>query len=423
MPYRIEYTRTNPRTKREQTVVKFRGQLRYNGKTYSKLFETESLALDWEEQKSKELSGVSAITALIEETNQVDMRQLLQAHYSKKLSKQSETSRKSNENRCLKQIPSVKIPYKAIQHRINNYKYSKTIVKAMLDCEFDYVNDGIRFGDFFASTVDFYIIKAYIEVRKDHGIANNTLLRELTTISGAFTNAYDYFKQFENGIQNPVKLLPKGIKPKPQNDRKTVLSDDDIGKIAQFLSLKTNLEPYWCFIQCIYSGVRRVECLRMEWENIDWKKQLVHLTEKQTKNGRAREVPLHDEFFNYLKEHRKASGKIFKLTYYNMRAYWVDALKQNDLYDNPRTRPIWNDTRRTAITTNLRRSEGNTFQLAKVFGVKPSEIEKEQKKIGSDIQDIIKKLQNGEPLTPKEISLLSGHQNSDITHQTYNADR
>jgi integrase len=161
----------------------------------------------------------------------------------------------------------------------------------------------------------------------------------------------------------------------------------------------------------------------MEWENIDWKKQLVHLTEKQTKNGRAREVPLHDEFFNYLKEHRKASGKIFKLTYYNMRAYWVDALKQNDLYDNPRTRPIWNDTRRTAITTNLRRSEGNTFQLAKVFGVKPSEIEKEQKKIGSDIQDIIKKLQNGEPLTPKEISLLSGHQNSDITHQTYNADR
>lgn len=423
MPYRIEYTRTNPKTKREQTVVKYRGQVRFNGKTYTKLFDTESLALEWEEEKANELNGISGIKALTDETNEVDIRQLLRAHYTKTLSKQSETARKSNENRCLKLIPSVKIPYKAIQHRINNYKYSKAIVKAMLNWEFDYVNDGIAFGDFFVSTVDFYIIKAYIEVRKEKGIANNTLLRELTTISGAFTNAYDYFKQFENGIQNPVKQLPKGIKPKPQNDRKVILSDEDIGKIAQFLSLKTNLEPYWCFIQCIYSGVRRVECLRMEWENIDWKKQLVHLTDKQTKNGRAREVPLHDEFFNYLKENRKASGKIFKLTYYNMRAYWVDALKQNDLYDNPRTRPIWNDTRRTAITTNLRRSEGNTFQLAKVFGVKPSEIEKEQKKIGSDIQDIIKKLQNGEPLTPKEISLLSGHQNSDITHETYNADR
>jgi uncharacterized coiled-coil DUF342 family protein len=61
--------------------------------------------------------------------------------------------------------------------------------------------------------------------------------------------------------------------------------------------------------------------------------------------------------------------------------------------------------------------------LAKVFGVKPSEIEKAKKKVSEDIQDIIKKLQNGEPLTVKEISVLSGHGTTDITHETYNADR
>jgi integrase len=424
MAYRMEYTRKNPKTKREQTVIKWRGQVRDGKKTHTKLFDEESQALDWEVAKGKELSGLADIEIAIDEANEVDMRQLLQAHFKKRLSKQSATSLKANENRSLKQIPSVKIPYVAIQHRINNYKYSKSIVNAMLNREYDYHNDGIEFGDFFVSTVDFYLISKYIEVRKEQGIANNTLLRELTIISGAFTNAYDYYKQFENGIANPVRQLPRGIKPKPENDRKVILSNDDISKIAEFLSIKTNLEPYYCFVQCVFSGVRRVECLRMEWQNIDWDKQLVVLTKEQTKNGKARDIPLQDEFFDYLKTNKKNSGAIFKLTFSNFRAYFVDALKQSGLYDKPQGQRITQmDIRRTAITTNIRRSEGNLFQLAKVFGVKPSEIEKAKKKVSEDIQDIIKKLQNGEPLTVKEISVLSGHGTTDITHETYNADR
>ena len=420
--YTVEYSRKNPETKRNITVVKYRAQVKHNGKAYTKLFDTEREAKDWEAQKEKELSGMAGVEKLIDEANKVTLRMLLAEHFKRHLSGQSPNSFKTNQNRSLKAIPEFKIPYELIHNRINKYKYSKTIEKAILEQtlnrSFDYMKDGIPFGDFFVETVDIQLIIAYIKSRK---VKPNTLLRELSTISGAFTHAFKYYPEFEDGIENPVKKLPRNEKPKPDNSRRTVINEEQTLKIAEYLHLKANQEPYYCFIQCIYSGCRRVESLSMEWENIDWKKQTVLIP--KTKNGKPRDIPIEPSFLEHLKEQKKDIGKVFKLTYFNMRAYWVEATKHLGYYDNERDRLYFHDTRRTAITNNLRQADGNNFKLAKVFGLKPTEIEKQKTAIDQDMSGIIRKLQNGEKLTPKEVSLLAGHSNTNVTNDTYNADR
>ena len=420
--YQISYPKKNPLTKREIKVSKFRAQVKHKGKSHSKLFDTKHEAIAWVEEKEKELSGMLAVENLINEANKITMRMLLKEHFKQHLSKQSPNSFKTNQNRTLKAIPEFKIPYEAISSRINKYKYSKAIelafIEQMRNQTYDIVTNGIPFGDFFVETVDMQLTIAYINSRK---VKPNTLLRELSTISGAFTNAFKYFKEFDDGLDNPVRKLPRGEKPKPDNSRRTIINEEQTLKIAEYLSMKANQEPYYCFIQCIYSGCRRVECLSMQWENIDWKGQTVFIP--KTKNGKPRDIPLEPSFFEHLKEIRKDSGAVFKLTYFNMRAYWVEATKQLGYYDNERERLYFHDTRRTAITNNLRQAEGNNFKLAKVFGLKPTEIEKKKIAIEQDLSAIIRKLQNGEKLTPKEISLLAGHSNVNITNDVYNSDR
>jgi integrase len=420
--YKVEYSRKNPETKRNITVIKHRAQVKHNGKVHTKLFDTEYDAKLWETEKEKELSGMAGVEKLINESNKVTLRMLLAEHFKRHLSSQSPNSFKTNQNRSLKAIPEFKIPYELIHNRINKYKYSKTIEKAIIEQtlneSFDYMKNGIPFGDFFVETVDMQLIIAYIKARK---VKPNTLLRELSTISGAFTHAFKYFPEFEDGIENPVKKLPRNEKPKPDNSRRTVINEEQTLKIAEYLHMKANQEPYYCFIQCIYSGCRRVECLSMEWQNIDWKNKTVLIP--KTKNGKSRDIPIEPSFLEHLKEQKKDIGKVFKLTYFNMRAYWVETTKHLGYYDNARERIFFHDTRRTSITNNLRQAEGNNFQLAKVFGLKTTAIEQQKTAMDQDLSGIIRKLQNGEKLTPKEISLLAGHSNTNVTNDTYNADR
>lgn len=103
--YTVEYSRKNPETKRNITVVKYRAQVKHNGKAHTKLFDTEREAKDWEAQKEKELSGMATVENLIAEANKITMRMLLAEHFKQHLSKQSPNSYKTNQNRSLRAIP------------------------------------------------------------------------------------------------------------------------------------------------------------------------------------------------------------------------------------------------------------------------------------------------------------------------------
>ena len=414
----VSYFVKNPDTGRKIKKTKFRVQIRTKDVKVSKLFNLEQDAIQYE-KKCLENKALSVVNGLIDEVEAVDVRLLLKSHFNETLSKQAESSFKTNQNRCLSAIPNFKIPYKLISARIDKYKYSKALIDKMLNRQFDFKNEGIEFGQFFVNTIDFHLMMAYVQARKDSGIADNTILRELSTISGAFERIYKYFpKEFPDSILNPVKMIPKAEKPKPYHGRKRVLNDSEALAIAQWLKMKANQEPFYVFVQCLYTGARKSEVLRINWENVNMEKGTIFLP--KTKNGKSRTIDIEDSFKEYLMENRQKSGKVFNLTGWNFRQYWVDALRALGMYD-VEDRLHFHDTRRTSISRNIKAMGSSSFQLAKVFGTTPQAIETAKSEI-DQLPNIFAKLKNGEKLTEAEIMKLAGHSSINTT-QIYNSDR
>ena len=142
-------------------------------------------------------------------------------------------------------------------------------------------------------------------------------------------------------------------------------------QIAEWMKLKANQEPYYLFVTCLESGARKSEVLGAQWENVNLQLWSIHIP--KTKNGKPRDIMIPDDedFREWLKANRLAKGPIFKLTAWNFRQYWVDALKALGLYDDPDTRLHFHDTRRTALTKLIRQKRSNNFQIAKEMGVSP----------------------------------------------------
>jgi integrase len=419
--YPIKYKVLSKETGRKVSVTRWRVQIRKGGENLSKLFDEESTARSWEEQELHRINtGVpqNLIFDMKYQLEMPDMRRLLKDYFTHYMSKQAASSFKTNQNRCLRAIPAIPIYLKDLGAKINNYRYKNTIVDAMLNRQ--YSSDSIDLGDFKIDTIDFWLLIAFIESRKKSGLKSNTILREISTISSAFEKIYKlYPEQFPNGLMNPVKMLPKGEKPKAYLGRKRVLSDEEAVQIAEWLKLKANQEPYYLFTSCLESGARKSEVLGAQWENVNLNLWSIHLP--KTKNGKPRDIMIPDDedFREWLKANRLAKGPIFKLTAWNFRQYWVDALKALDLYDDPDTRLHFHDTRRTALTKLIRQKRMNNFQIAKEMGVSPQTVETTIQAMPDRLAEVFAKLRSGQALNEEEIMLLAGHSSSAMTNVYY----
>lgn len=419
--YPIKYKVLNKETGRKVSVTRWRVQIRKGGENLSKLFDDESVARSWEEQELYRINAGVPQNLIFDQKYQLempDMRALLRDYFNGFMSQHSPTSLKTNQNRCLRAIPQVPIYLKDLGPRIDNYRYQNTVVDAMLGRTYN--KDYIEFGQFKLDTVDFWLLMAYMDSRRRTGIKNNTLLREISTISSAFEKVYKLFpEKFPNGLMNPVKMLPKGEKPKAYLGRKRVLSDDEAVQIAEWLKLKANQEPYYLFITCLESGARKSEVLGAQWENVNLNLWSIYIP--KTKNGKPRDImiPEDDDFRQWLKDNRLAKGPIFKLTAWNFRQYWVDALKALGLYDDPDTRLHFHDTRRTALTKLIRQKRLNNFQIAKEMGVSPQTVETTIQNMPDRLAEVFAKLRSGQALNEEEIMLLAGHSSSSITNIYY----
>lgn len=419
--YPIKYKVLNKETGRKVSVTRWRVQIRKGGENLSKLFDDEAVARSWEEQELHRINTGVPQNLIFDQKYQLempDMRRLLKDYFEQYMSKHSPTSLKTNSNRCLRAIPQIPIYLKELGPKIDNYRYKNTIVDAMLGRTFN--KDHIEFGNFKIDTVDFWLLIAYIESRKSTGIKNNTILREISTISSAFEKVYKlYPEQFPHGLMNPVKMLPKGEKPKAYLGRKRVLSDDEAVQIAEWLKLKANQEPYYLFVTCLESGARKSEVLGAQWENVNFNLWSIHIP--KTKNGKPRDIMIPDDedFREWLKANRLAKGPIFKLTAWNFRQYWVDALKALGLYDDPDTRLHFHDTRRTALTKLIRQKRSNNFQIAKEMGVSPQTVEQTIQNMPDRLAEVFAKLRAGHALTEDEIMMLAGHGSSAMTNVYY----
>jgi len=130
-------------------------------------------------------------------------------------------------------------------------------------------------------------------------------------------------------------------------------------------------------------------------------------------------IPDDDEFRQWLKSNRIARGPIFKLTPWNFRQYWVDALKALGLYDDAATRLHFHDTRRTALTKLIRQKRLNNFQIAKEMGVSPQTVETTIQAMPDRLAALFAKLRSGQALSEDEIMMLAGHSSSTMTNAYY----
>lgn len=419
--YPIKYKVLNKETGRKVSVTRWRVQIRKGGENISKLFDDEAIARSWEDQELTRINmGVepNLIFDMKYQLEMPDMSALLRDYFNQHMSKHSASSFKTNQNRCLRAIPSIPIYLKDLGPKIDNYRYQNTIVDAMVGRTYN--KNYIEFGQFKIDTVDFWLLIAYMDSRRRTGIKNNTILREISMISSAFEKIYKlYPEKFPHGLMNPVKMLPKGEKPKPYLGRRRVLSDDEAVQIAEWMKLKANQEPYYLFVTCLESGARKSEVLGAQWENVNLQHWSIHIP--KTKNGRPRDImiPEDEEFREWLKKNRLAKGPIFKLTPWNFRQYWVDALKALGLYDDPDTRLHFHDTRRTALTKLIRQKRLNSFQMAKEMGVSPQTVETTVQNMPDRLAEIFAKLRAGHALNEDEIMMLAGHGSISMTNAYY----
>ena len=243
--YPIKYKVLNKETGRKVSVTRWRVQIRKGGENLSKLFDEESVARSWEEQELHRINTGVPQNLIFDQKYQLempDMKGLLHEYFNQYMSKQAASSFKTNQNRCLRAIPSIPIYLKDLGPKIDNYRYQNTVVDAMLGRTYN--KDHIEFGQFKIDTVDFWLLIAYMDSRRKNGIKDNTILREISTISSAFEKVYKiYPEKFPNGLMNPVKMLPRGEKPKAYLGRKRVLSDDEAVQIAEWMKLKANQPP------------------------------------------------------------------------------------------------------------------------------------------------------------------------------------
>ena len=147
--YPFKYKVLNRETGRKVSVTRWRVQIRKNGENINKVFDDEALARSWEEQELHRINtGVpqNLIFDMKYQLEMPDIRRLLKDYFDQFMSKQAASSLKTNQNRCLRAIPSIPIYLKDLGSKIDDYRYKNTVVDAMIARTFN--KDHIEFGNF-----------------------------------------------------------------------------------------------------------------------------------------------------------------------------------------------------------------------------------------------------------------------------------
>lgn len=197
-------------------------------------------------------------------------------------------------------------------------------------------------------------VNDYVTQRRDKGIKNSTINRELSLLRRAFGLGYR---------EEPplVKTMPKIPKLAEKNIRKGFFDHDD------FLKLRSHLPEYLrgLLTFAYYTGSRRGEILGLKWNQIDLKATVVRLEPGETKNLEGRTIPLPQELHEIL-----AASRQHRDTYYprcefvfsrdgqrirSFKTAWLAGCKKAGLV-NAEGKPtrIFHDLRRTGVRNLIR---------------------------------------------------------------------
>ncbi len=142
--------------------------------------------------------------------------------------------------------------------------------------------------------------------------AKASVNRELAQLSKMFSLAVDY-GYIEANPSRRVKLYTV------DNARDRVLTPEEEEKLKTLLVGKRSHLREIAFL-ALYAGMRRGEILKLEWHEVDFGNDLIHLPAEKTKTNRKRDLPMNQMVRAALSEMRqgigeKASGYVFAGAY------------------------------------------------------------------------------------------------------------
>jgi integrase len=132
-------------------------------------------------------------------------------------------------------------------------------------------------------------IRSYSDSRKQSGVKNSSINRELSLLSGAINYAN---REWDWGLPNPIR----GRRMKESDGRLRWLRRGEAVALiaaAESAPKATYLADF--IILALHTGCRKGELLGLEWERVDLREGLIWLGSNHTKNGKRRSVPLNAE--------------------------------------------------------------------------------------------------------------------------------
>ncbi len=132
-------------------------------------------------------------------------------------------------------------------------------------------------------------VSAYIEKRKADGVGPYTVNRELDLLSAAINYAR---KHWEWDIQNPVS----GMSLRQPEGRLRWISRAEADVLIREAEKEPRSPHLAEFIRlALNTGCRKNELLKLSWDRVDLRSNVLRLEGQHTKSGKRRAVPLNEE--------------------------------------------------------------------------------------------------------------------------------
>jgi integrase len=221
------------------------------------------------------------------------------------------------------------------------------------------------FGELRASRLTTDQIRGYIRQRREAGISNSTINRELNRLKRALN-----LGRFSTPPK--VKRLPIFPRLEEPPPRKGFFEHEEF--LALRDELPEHLRPPLTF--AYFTGCRKGEILGLQWPQVDLRRHVVRLNPGETKSGEGRILPLGSDLFNVLsmqKETRDQRWPACPWVFFrygkriqDFRGAWEEASKRAATREKSPVPSLWAKGKPAKLFHDLRRTGARNLVRAGV---------------------------------------------------------
>jgi integrase len=168
------------------------------------------------------------------------------------------------------------------------------------------------FGRDLLSTIKPTDLEGYQVRRKKEGYSDSYVDQQIRRAKTAIKKAFgDRLIDGEpvRTFDNIKKLVKRNqLTKKASNARERILTQDEYQTLMLILPDHTKL----AFAMALYTGMRRGEILNLTWDKVHLENRLIELEATDTKDNEARTIPIGEELYRMLLEHRKDEGFVIQ---------------------------------------------------------------------------------------------------------------